>query len=352
MDYGGPFATRSMASLLQVQNLRVAYVSSNGGLCPALARVNFDLSPGEILGVLGESGSGKSTLAAALLNLLPNNAILQNGSVLFENKDLLRASERDLQILRGCRVSCIFQEPSSALHPTLRISQQVSDVLAAHVSLSRSALREKTAQALETVFGQDAPRVGRSYPHELSGGQRQRVLIAQAVVCQPGLLVADEPTASLDPTTQSEILQLFRQLRDQLGLSILLITHNPLLLDGLADRILVLYAGQVVELGPAGQILASPQHPYTAALLQSLPATLATPPRAQPKRTADIWPSSCHPHLPVIPGEPPDLSQPFSGCRFESRCSQKMSVCITAEPELLSVGHSHTACCFKFAAAR
>lgn len=339
-----------MAPLLQVQNLRVAYTSAHGALCPALAGVDFALSPGEILGVLGESGSGKSTLAAALLNLLPPNAIVQSGSVLFENKNLLAASPRELQSLRGARMSLVFQEPSSALHPTLRIAQQVADVLAAHTSFSRQALREKVGRTLETVFGQDAPRIARSYPHELSGGQRQRVLLAQAIACEPALLIADEPTASLDPTTQREILQLFRQIHDQLGLSILFITHNPFLLDGFADRILVHYAGRVIETGPTAQILASPQHPYTAALLQSLPPALASPENSSSRAAGFGQHADRSRHLPAIPGEPPDLSQPAPGCRFEPRCSYKLSICTTTEPGLISIGQSHSASCFRFSA--
>jgi oligopeptide/dipeptide ABC transporter ATP-binding protein len=341
-----------MTPLLQARNLRVAYASAHSGLCPALVGVDFDLAGGEIVGVLGESGSGKSTLAVALLNLLPPNAILQSGSVLFENKNLLQISPRELQSIRGARLSLIFQEPSSALHPTLRIGQQVADVLAAHSSLARQALREKVANTLVTVFGQhDAARIARSYPHELSGGQRQRVLIAQAIACQPALLIADEPTASLDPTTQHEILQLFRQIRDQLGLSILLITHNPLLLDGLADRIFVLYAGRVIETGPAAQILASPQHPYSAALLRSLPPSPTSSANARSNRPAHLPQANRDLHLPAIPGEPPDLSQPFPGCRFEPRCSYKMPICTETEPQLISIGQSRSASCFKFSAA-
>lgn len=339
-----------MAPLLQVQNLHVAYASPLGDPLPALTGVSFNLDAGEIVGVLGESGSGKTTLAAALLNLLPLNAVLQSGSVLFENRNLLQASARELQSLRGARISLIFQEPSSALHPTLRIGQQISDVLAAHTRLSRTALRERVARTLETVFGPDATRISRSYPHELSGGQRQRVLIAQAIACQPALLIADEPTASLDPTTQREILLLFRHIRDQLGLSILLITHNPLLLDSFADRILVLYAGRVIEIGPAAQILASPQHPYTAALLHSAPRAWNSHGNSQTSSVTSISPSNKPLRLPVIPGEPPDLSQSTSGCRFEPRCSHRMQVCITAEPPLIPVGQSHSASCFKFSA--
>lgn len=199
-----------MTPLLHVQDLQVAYCDRTGELCPALAGVNFDLGPGEILGVLGESGSGKSTLAAALLRLLPSSGKIQRGTVLFEGKDLLRASPQDLRKIRGGRIGLIFQEPSSALHPTMQIGWQVSNVLAAHESLDRSTLSKRTSQLLATVFPADAERVYASYPHELSGGQRQRVLIAQAIACGPSLVVADEPTASLDPTTQQEILQLFQ----------------------------------------------------------------------------------------------------------------------------------------------
>jgi oligopeptide/dipeptide ABC transporter ATP-binding protein len=338
MEHGGlPPPSHSMAPLLQVQNLRVAYSFGRGSLCPALTGVDFALAPSEIVGVLGESGSGKSTLAAALLNFLPPNALLQSGSILFENKNLLTASERELQSLRGARISLIFQEPALALHPTLRVGQQIADVLAAHTSLSSQDLRESATHVLETVFGQDAPRISRSYPHELSGGQRQRVLVAQAIACQPALLIADEPTASLDPATQREILELFRQIRDRFGLSILLITHNPLLLESLADRILVLYAGRIIETGPATQLLAAPQHPYTAALLHSLPPAPASG-SSRPLR------------LPVIPGEPPDLSQHTPGCRYEPRCSQKIAVCTATEPELISIGQSHSASCFKLSA--
>src|SRR5271163_3571748 len=231
-----PPKVQEMTPLLEVKNLHVSYSARTGEVCPALAGVNLNLAPGEILGVLGESGSGKSTLAAALLRLLPSNGKIQKGSVLFEGKNLLEVSPQDLRKIRGGRIGLISQEPSSSLHPTLQVGQQVSDVLAAHETLDRRALREKTRHILISVFPENAERISRSYPHELSGGQRQRVLIAQAIACGPSLVVADEPTASLDPTTQQEILQLFRTLRQKLGIGMILITHNPALLAGLADR--------------------------------------------------------------------------------------------------------------------
>ena len=326
-----------MTPLLEVENLHVSYSARTGEVCPALAGVNFSLNPGEILGVLGESGSGKSTLASALLRLLPANGNVEKGSVHFEGKNLLEVCAHDLRRIRGGRIGLIFQEPTSSLHPTLQVGQQVSDVLAAHENLDRLALRQKTSNLLASVFPADAARISRSYPHELSGGQRQRVLIAQATACSPSLIIADEPTASLDPTTQQEIVQLFRALRQNLSLAMILITHNPALLAGLADRILVLYAGRVAEIGPTAQVLSSPRHPYTAALLRCLPSRFADDhavPRAR---------------LNVIPGDSPDLSLHTLGCQFEPRCTESMEVCKLNEPATTSAGELHEVSCFKFA---
>ncbi|MFI5094390.1 MAG: ABC transporter ATP-binding protein [Candidatus Acidiferrum sp.] len=326
-----------MTPILEVQNLHVAYSARTGEVCPALAGVHFNLAPGEILGVLGESGSGKSTLAAALLRLLPSNGKIQQGKVLFEGTNLFEASPQDLRKIRGGRIGLILQEPSSSLHPTLRIGRQVRDVLQAHGSLNRRASRERTEELLAAVFPSDIDRISRSYPHELSGGQRQRVLIAQAIACRPSGIIADEPTASLDPTTQQEILQLFSSLARKLGAAMILITHNPALLAGFADRILVLYAGRVAELGPAANILSSPQHPYTEALLQCLPSPFSEEPR---NRRAS---------LRVIPGDPPDLSVQTKGCVFEPRCTDRMEVCRCDEPPAAAVSKLHDVACFKFA---
>src|SRR6202521_4695396 len=255
-----------MTLLLEAHDLHVAYISRAGKKSLALAGINFDVRPGETLGVLGESGSGKSTLAAALLRLVPRNGEIQRGVVLFEGQDLVRAEPRTLERIRGARIALIFQEPSLALHPAIRIGEQISDILAAHESLSRPALRQKTLQLLAEVFPAEPARMANSYLHQLSGGQQQRVLIAQAIACGPSLIVADEPTASLDPTTQQEILALFRKLREKFKLSLILITHNPALLAGLAERTLVLYAGRVIEIGPTKEVLSWPQHPYSRAL--------------------------------------------------------------------------------------
>ncbi len=326
-----------MTPLLEIEDLDVAYTARTGEIVPALAGVGFQLKPGEILGVLGESGSGKSTLASALLRLLPANGQIQRGKVLFEGKDLLCASPQELRKIRGARIGLILQEPSSALHPTLRVSRQVGDVLAAHQSLDRRTLREKTRQIVAELFPADAERISRAYPHELSGGQRQRVLIAQAIACGPSLLIADEPTASLDPTTQQEILKLFAELRRRLGLAIILITHNPAVLAGLADRVLILYAGRVAELGPTAQLLATPAHPYTEALLRCLPSDFA-----EDRKISKSM-------LNVIPGEPPDLSRHSAGCQYEPRCAERMEICKSREPSAFAVSEAHRVSCFKFA---
>jgi oligopeptide/dipeptide ABC transporter ATP-binding protein len=325
-----------MIPLLQVQDLHVAYISRAGKESPALAGVGFDVRPGETLGVLGESGSGKSTLALALPRLLPGNAEIQKGVILFEGQDLLRAEPRALERIRGARIALTFQEPSLALHPTIRIGGQIGDVLAAHESLSGGALRRRVLQLLAEVFPGDPERIADSYPHQLSGGQQQRVLIAQAIACGPSLIVADEPTASLDPTTQQDIIGLFRTLREKFNLSLILITHNPALLAGLADRVLVLYAGKVVEIGPTEQILTLPQHPYTLALLQSVPGRLDEPAKDRKSR------------LPVIPGEAPNLAALANGCRFAARCADRMELCAKREPAAVAVSETHAVACFKY----
>src|SRR6266852_9970219 len=324
---------KRVSPLLQVQDLHVAYVSRAGQKSPALGGLSFEMQHGETLGVLGESGSGKSTLAAALLRLLPANGKIEKGAVLFEGRDLLQAEHGALQRIRGARVAVIFQDPSLALHPMIRIGEQIKDVLAAHESSSRSALRQKTLQLLGEVFPTDAGHIAESYPHQLSGGQQQRVLIAQAIACGPSVVVADEPTASLDSSTQQEILSLFRKLREKLHLSLILITHNPALLAGLADRVLVMYAGKAAEIGPAERVLASPQHPYTRALLQSMPSRVEG--HANRRKSP----------LAVIPGETPNPEAPTTGCRFEPRCADRMELCTRREPAVVNVSESHSVSC-------
>jgi oligopeptide/dipeptide ABC transporter ATP-binding protein len=331
-----PEWAKRMASILEIRNLRVSYQSRAGVSTEALAGVSFNLQPGEILGVLGESGCGKSTLAASLLGLLPANAKISAGVVLFEGTDLLQAGPDELRSIRGGRISLIFQEPSVALHPTMRAGEQVRQVLAAHGVARKSALRERTREVFSSVFAEEVDRIEQSYPHELSGGQRQRVLVAQAIACGPSLVVADEPTASLDPTTQMEILRVFRALREKLGLAMIFITHNPALLSGFADRVLVLYGGRVVELGPAATVLASPRHPYTIGLFQSIPPSLRDGGNRRKTR------------LPVIAGDSLPASLPREGCSFEPRCTERMDICKEREPTPVELTATETVSCFKY----
>jgi oligopeptide/dipeptide ABC transporter ATP-binding protein len=324
-----------MTALLEVENLHVKYAARTGPGSQALAGVSFALQQGETLGVLGESGSGKSTLAAALLRLLPANGEIEHGTIRFEGRDLLQFKPSEMERIRGGRMALIFQEPSLALHPAIRVGRQIADVIAAHQPPQGREGRERAQQVLAAVFPTETARIANSYPHQLSGGQRARVLIAQAISCEPSLIVGDEPTASLDPETQLEILSLFRRLQRELQLSLIWITHNPALLVDFADRVLILYAGRVAEAGPVERVLSSPQHPYTRALLRCLP------PR---------WDEGFASHkaqLPVIAGEAPTLNFSTRGCRFEPRCAERMDVCTSREPEMVPLSEAHHVSCFK-----
>jgi oligopeptide/dipeptide ABC transporter ATP-binding protein len=325
-----------MASVLEIQNLQVSYRSREVRSRPVLSGVSFDLMPGEILGVLGESGSGKSTLAASVLRLLPPNGQVEKGAVFYEGHNLLQANPEELRQIRGGRIALIFQEPSLALHPTIRVGEQVRQVLAAHRSSKKVDLNDRIREVFTRLFPQDTGRILCSYPHQLSGGQRQRALIAQAIACNPTIVIADEPTAALDPVTQMEILGVFRSLREKLGVAMIFITHNPALLSGFADRVLVLYAGQVVEWGPAETLLKSPQHPYTKALFESLPAISGENDKNHKQR------------LPVIDGNSSPSSLPRKGCSFEPRCTVRMDVCREYEPPLVKLGDTHIVSCFKY----
>ncbi len=324
-----------MTPFLDVRNLHVSYGATDGSRAKALAGLNFSLRAGETIGVLGESGSGKSTLAAALLGILPPNGRITAGSVCFEGQDLLKTGARAMEKIRGARIALISQEPSQALHPAMRVNAQVSDVIAAHQPLRGRPLRERVQYVLSAVFPSETERISASYPHQLSGGQRARVLIAQAIACEPALIVADEPTASLDPETQQEIISLFRELERKMQLSVIWITHNPALLAGLVDRVMVLYAGKAAEIGPTETVLYAPRHPYTQGLLQCLPPLSGENQAGRKTKLA------------VISGEAPGGSPDTSGCVFEPRCAERVAVCAQREPEVVRVGNAHEVSCFK-----
>jgi oligopeptide/dipeptide ABC transporter ATP-binding protein len=245
----------------------------------------------------------------------------------------------ELRRIRGSSVSIVFQEASLALHPTIRIGEQVGEVLRAHGARSKRERGERAREILARVFPRDLDRIFSSYPHQLSGGQQQRALIAQAIACEPALVVADEPTASLDPTTQREILTLFQSLRDRLGIAFVLITHNPLLLAGLADRTLVLYAGKIAELGRTESVLFSPQHPYAQALLRCVPQFHNADTVAHRKTL-----------LPVIQGASPNLAVLSPGFLFEPRCEQRMDSCKANDPMATVLENGHEVSCLRFCA--
>jgi oligopeptide/dipeptide ABC transporter ATP-binding protein len=327
-----------LRQILEVQDLRVAYGQRDGGVWHALNTVSFAVAAGEILAVLGESGSGKSTLAASLLRLLPGNGRITRGEILLKGADVVRMSAVQLRQVRGSGVAIVFQEPSLALHPTIRIGMQICEVLRAHGGLNKRERSVRARDILAKVFLNDAERIFSSYPHELSGGQQQRALIAQAIACKPALIVADEPTASLDSSTQREILTLFLSLRDELGIAFVFITHNPALLSGFADRVLVLYAGKVAEVGPTHAVLSSPQHPYTQALLRCLPQVDGG---GAVRRNA---------LLPVIGGAAPSLAVLSRGCVFEPRCEDRMEICQIRDPAAAMLANRHEVACLKFPA--
>ena len=327
-----------MTQILEVRDLSVEYAQRDGGVWHALNAVSLEVGTGEILAVLGESGSGKSTLAASLLRLLPGNGRITRGKILLKGEDVVRMNSAHLRGVRGSGVSIVFQEPSLALHPTIRIGMQICEVLRAHGTLSKRERSARAREILAKVFSNDTERIFSSYPHELSGGQQQRALIAQAIACEPALVVADEPTASLDSSTQREILTLFQSLRDELSIACVFITHNPTLLSGFADRVLVLYAGKVAEVGPTEAVLSSPQHPYTQALLRCVP---------QVDRGGVVRRNVL---LPVIGGAAPHLAELSRGCVFEPRCQERMDICQIREPAAAMLSNRHEVACLKFPA--
>lgn len=313
--------------LLEIKDLTVKFHGMRGTI-EALKKVSLSVDKGEIVGVVGESGSGKSVTALSVLGLLEKNASITNGEILYGGTNLLTLSKKERQRVRGKQIGMVFQEPMTALHPTMKIGDQLAEVIKRHRGLAKKKAYRLAVQALEDVHIHDPEVVARKYPFELSGGMRQRVVIALAMGAPPDVLIADEPTTALDVTIQYEILKLMKELTDKRGTSILLITHDLGIVSELCDRVAVMYAGEVIETGKTLDVLSFPSHPYTQSLLYALP-DLADP--NQP--------------LQAIPGEVPDLRNRPIGCAFSSRCSKVMDRCKREHPtlEARSGGH-HVAC--------
>lgn len=308
--------------LVSVRALTVSYTARAGRATPthALTDVNLDLPRGGTFGILGESGCGKSTLLLSLLNLLRHSTVTE-GSVVYGGKNLLRESESALGRIRGAQIGLVTQEAGTALHPLRRVGDQVAEVLRAHCKLSRREIIERTRGSLEAV-GLDADRVFEAWPHQLSGGQRQRVLMAQALVCNPSLLLADEPTHSLDARTRSDICALLARRNERLGMALLIASHDPRVLRAVTEHLFVFYAGQLVESGRTEEVLERPLHPYTGALLSCF-------------ELQDRSDSGTPGPFRTIPGSAPTSNVETSGCRFVSRCPRRRRACSEVKPALL-----------------
>lgn len=319
-----------MEKLLEIQDLHISF-KTYGGEVKAVRGVNLHVNKGEVLGIVGESGCGKSVTVHSIMRLLPDSAqIKETSSILFKGQDIVEKSEKEMQKIRGNEISMIFQDPMTSLNPTMKVGKQIGEVLQKHQNTKAGEVRTRAIEMLEMVgIPQPEKRVDQ-YPHEFSGGMRQRVMIAIALAGKPQLLIADEPTTALDVTIQMQILRLMKDLQSKLETSIILITHDLGVVAEMCDRIAVMYAGQVVEVGTAADIYYRPNHPYTISLLKSIP-------RLDMRHDEPLTP---------ILGTPPDLFNPPVGCPFFARCSKAMSVCESHNPQLENLGPDHYSACW------
>ena len=315
-------------ALLRVESLSVAFTTDQG-LLQAVDAISYRIQPGKTLGLVGESGCGKSTIALALMGLLPGNGQV-TGAAHFLGRDLLAQSEAQWRKVRGDRIAMIFQEPMTALNPVLPIGEQIGETLVLHQNLDQARARERAVEMLDEVGIASARTRANAYPHQLSGGMRQRAMIAMALACRPSLLIADEPTTALDVTIQAQILELMLELQDRIGMAIQFISHNLGVVSELADDIIVMYAGRIVERAPAALLFDQPRHPYTQGLIQTLPNLQ--------RREA---------RLPVIHGGMPNLAIAAAGCRFADRCPRVTVACRAEAPVLRPVAPGHDVACFR-----
>lgn len=303
-------------NLLEVQDLKL-YFKVKAGKVRAVDGVSFSIKPGEKVGVVGESGCGKSVTALSIMRLIPQPpGEYVGGSILFEDKDLLELPESGMRKVRGGQIGMIFQDPMTCLNPTMTVGKQIAEGLRIHLKLSSDEAKKRAVSLLEQVGIPDASTRVNSYPHQFSGGMRQRVMIAIALACNPKLLIADEPTTALDVTVQAQILELISGVCNEFGAAVMIITHDLGVVAGMTDRVVVMYAGKVVETAPTDELFANPRHPYTLGLLASVP-------RLDEKR---------HSELRTIEGAPPDLLKPPPGCPFMPRCAFARSICRTMPP--------------------
>jgi oligopeptide transport system ATP-binding protein len=323
-------STNGNNTLLKVRDLKT-YFRTEDGTVKAVDGVSFDLHRGETLGIVGESGSGKSVTNLSILRLVPQPpGEVTGGEVIFEGKDLLKMPEKDLRDIRGGQIAMIFQDPMTSLNPFMRVSSQLMEITRLHLGYSKKQAREHAVRMLELVGIPDAKSRVDDYPHQFSGGMRQRVMIAMALACRPKLLIADEPTTALDVTIQAQILELIKEMKEETGTSVILITHDLGLVAGMTDHVVVMYAGHVFETAPTAELFRNPQNPYTRALLRSVP---------DPTREGE--------ELFQIAGLPPDLARLSPDrCPFAERCPEVIDMCREAFPPYHKVDDDHWTLCW------
>lgn len=311
-------------TILSIENLRIHFETFAGEV-QAIRGVNLKLEKGETLALVGESGSGKSVTAKSVMKLLSNNAVVKEGTITFKGENILEKSERDMQSIRGKKIAMIFQDPMTSLDPTMKIGKQITEVIIKHEKASKEEADKRAEELLELVGIPNAKERMKQYPHQFSGGQRQRIVIAIALACNPDVLIADEPTTALDVTIQAQILELLKELQQQFQMAIIFITHDLGVVANVADRVAVMYAGKVVEVGTADEVFYNPQHPYTWGLLRSMPTL----------HTGDT--------LYAIPGSPPDLLDPPVGDAFALRSDVALEIDRVKEPPMFEVSPTHFA---------
>ncbi|MGE0717299.1 MAG: ABC transporter ATP-binding protein [Alphaproteobacteria bacterium] len=322
------------APLLSVEALQVHFFTG-AGVVRAVDGVDFQVQPQETLGLVGESGSGKTVSSLTLLRLAPRPARVVGGRIVFEGEDILAKSDRAMTAVRGKRMAMVFQNPAYSLNPIYSIGEQLGEIVRWHEKVGRREADDRVTELLRLVGITDPGTRLRQFPHELSGGMKQRVCIARALLCNPALVLADEPTTNLDVTIQAQILDLLLELKERFHTSMVLVTHDMGVVARMADRITVMYAGRICETADARTIFRAPQHPYTRALLESMP------------RVDHSYAGDAERRLPVIAGRPPNLIDPPTGCRFHPRCPEAGEECRRIMPEATPFGPGHTVACLK-----
>jgi oligopeptide transport system ATP-binding protein len=316
-------------NLLEVKDLEVSFFTYAGEV-KAVRGISYELKPGEVMGIVGESGSGKSVSSYGLMGIIPDPGKIIGGSITFDGRDITSLSEKELLKIRGKEIGMIFQDPMTSLNPVFTVGNQIEESLKKHTTLNKDERKARIIELFQLVGINQPEKRMNQYPHEFSGGMRQRVMIAMALACNPKLLIADEPTTALDVTIQAQIVELLKELKNKINMSIIFITHDLGVIADICDKVAVMYAGQIIETGTIDEIFYEPKHPYTWGLLKSMPKLNA----------AD------HERLIPIEGNPVDLINPPKGCAFAPRCKNCMKICLDKVPPVYNVADGHKALCW------